>query len=41
MDERAFRKHSIGRNPASMSIYDTALKLKELLVNIQLSYIDD
>jgi hypothetical protein len=35
MEERAFRKLSIGRNPDSMSIYDTALKLKELLVNIQ------
>ena len=37
MEERAFRKLSIGRNPDSMSIYDTALKLKDLLVNIQLS----
>jgi hypothetical protein len=37
MEERAFRKLSIDRNPDSMSIYDTALKLKELLVHIQLS----
>jgi hypothetical protein len=37
MEEKAFTKLSIGRNPDSMSIYDTTLKLKELLVNIQLS----
>jgi len=37
MEERAFRKLSIDGNPDSTSIYDTALKLKELLVHIQLS----
>jgi hypothetical protein len=29
MEERAFRKLSTDRNPDSMSIYDTALKLKK------------
>ena len=33
MEERAFRKLSIDGNPDSTSIYDTALKLKELLIN--------